>query len=101
MFRLPANQRGQFYTANVKQTVQSVRVDVLGSTALVGQDVHAKPSLCQNPHSARDDVPCRDCCSHTDITPGAHCIPTLQKQVGCFNHRVVTLVSDKLKKQWL
>ena len=25
---------------------------------------------------------------------------TLQKQVGCFNHRVVTLVADKLKKQW-
>ena len=24
--------------------------------------------------------------------------PTLQKQIGCFNHRVVTLVTDKL---WL
>ena len=24
---------------------------------------------------------------------------TLQKQTGCFNHRVVTLVADKLKKQ--
>ena len=59
-----ARERGQFYmyTANVKQTVQSVSVDVLGSTALVGQDVYAKPSLCQNPHSARDDSPCRDCC---------------------------------------
>ena len=80
MFRLPANQRGQFYTANVKQTVQSFRVDVLGSTALVGQDVYAKPSLCQNPHTARDDVPCRDCCPHTDITPGAHCIPTSEEE---------------------
>ena len=27
--------------------------------------------------------------------------PTLQKQVGCFNHRVVTMVADKLKRQWL
>ena len=26
---------------------------------------------------------------------------TLQKQVGCFNHRVVTMVADKLKRQWL
>ena len=25
----------------------------------------------------------------------------LQKQVGCFNHRVVTLVADKLERQWL
>ena len=25
---------------------------------------------------------------------------TLQKQVGCFNHRVVTL-ADKLERQWL
>ena len=25
----------------------------------------------------------------------------LQKQVGCFNHRVVTIVADKLKRQWL
>ena len=27
--------------------------------------------------------------------------PTLKKQVGCFNHRVVTTVADKLKRQWL
>ena len=26
---------------------------------------------------------------------------TLQKQVGCFNHRVVTLVADKLERQRL
>ena len=26
---------------------------------------------------------------------------SLQKQVGCFNHRVVTLVADKLERQWL
>ena len=26
-----------------------------------------------------------------------HPILTLQKQVGCFNHRVVTLVADKLE----
>ena len=50
-------ETGQFYTANVKQTVQSVSVDVLGSTALVGQDVYAKPSLCQNLHSATDNGP--------------------------------------------
>ena len=55
-------ETGQFYTATVKQTVQSVSVDVLGSTTLVGQDVYAKPSLCQNPHSATDDSLCRDCC---------------------------------------
>ena len=26
---------------------------------------------------------------------------TLQKQIGCFNHRVVTLVAEELKRQWL
>ena len=26
---------------------------------------------------------------------------TQQKQIGCFNHRVITLVGDKLKRQWL
>ena len=26
--------------------------------------------------------------------------PSLQKQVGCFNHRVVALVGDKLERQW-
>ena len=25
----------------------------------------------------------------------------IAKQIGCFNHRVVTLVADKLKKQWV
>ena len=25
----------------------------------------------------------------------------LQKPIGCFNHRVVTLVAEKLKRQWL
>ena len=28
-------------------------------------------------------------------------IPTQQKQIGCFNHTVVTLVADKLRRQWL
>ena len=28
-------------------------------------------------------------------------IPTVQKQISCFNHRVVTLVADKLRRQWL
>ena len=28
-------------------------------------------------------------------------INALQKQVGCFNHRVVALVADKLERQWL
>ena len=74
-------ETGQFYTANEKQIVQSISVDVLGSTALVGQDVYAKPSLCQNPHSATDDGPCRDCCPDTDITPGAHCIPTSEEAI--------------------
>ena len=27
-------------------------------------------------------------------------MPGLQTQIGCFNHRMVTLVADKLKKQW-
>ena len=27
-------------------------------------------------------------------------VGTLQKQVGCFNHRVVALVADKLERQW-
>ena len=27
-------------------------------------------------------------------------IVALQKQVGCFNHRVVALVADKLERQW-
>ena len=26
---------------------------------------------------------------------------SLQKQFGCFNLRVVTMVADKLKRQWL
>ena len=26
---------------------------------------------------------------------------TQQKQIGCFNHSVVALVADKLKRQWL
>ena len=26
---------------------------------------------------------------------------SLQKQIGCFNLRVVTMVADKLKRQWL
>jgi len=30
-----------------------------------------------------------------------NCKYTLQKQVGCFNHRVVALVTDKLERQWL
>ena len=29
------------------------------------------------------------------------CSCTLQKQIGCFNYRVVTLVANKLKKHWL
>ena len=28
-------------------------------------------------------------------------LSTLQKQIGCFNHRVVNLVADKPKRQWL
>ena len=26
---------------------------------------------------------------------------TLQKQIGCFNYRVVTMAADKLKREWL
>ena len=29
----------------------------------------------------------------------AHACMTLQKQIGCFNHRVVTLVADKPKRR--
>ena len=29
------------------------------------------------------------------------CLCTLQKQIGCFNHIVVTLVADKQKRHWL
>ena len=35
------------------------------------------------------------------LTTGSHSVSTLQKQVGCFNHRVVALVADKLERQWL
>ena len=28
-------------------------------------------------------------------------VGALQKQVGCFNYRVVTMVADKLERQWL
>ena len=42
---------------------------------------------------------------HGDITTAIKCvwnvITALQKQVGCFNHRVVALVADKLERQWL
>ena len=27
-------------------------------------------------------------------------VSSLQKQVGCFSHRVVALVADKLERQW-
>ena len=36
--------------------------------------------------------------SATSIT-GATSATTLQKQIGCFNHRVVTMVADKLERQ--
>ena len=39
------------------------------------------------------------CDMHRDSD--AYWRPTLQKQVGCFNHRVVTTVADKLKRPWL
>ena len=36
------------------------------------------------------------------IIPSHACVySTLQKQVGCFIHRVVALVADKLERQWL
>ena len=28
-------------------------------------------------------------------------VDTLQKQAGCFNHGMVTMVTDKLERQWL
>ena len=34
-----------------------------------------------------------------DIASRAH--TSLQKQGGCFNHSVVTMVTDKLERQWL
>ena len=36
------------------------------------------------------------CCPVTKVVTS-----TLKKQVGCFNHRVVTTVADKLKRPWL
>ena len=40
---------------------------------------------------------------HTDINACQHNVfySTLQKMIGCFNHWVVTLVADKLRRQWL
>ena len=78
-----ARERGQFYmyTSNVKQTLQSVSVDVLGSTALVGQDVYAKPSLCQNPLTALETTVPAEIVAPIDITPGAHCIPTSEEEL--------------------
>ena len=29
------------------------------------------------------------------------CMYALQKQIGCFNLRVITMVADKLKRHWL
>ena len=36
-----------------------------------------------------------------DLEMCVHAHASLQKQVGCFNHRVVTMVANKLKRQWL
>ena len=44
------------------------------------------------------------CRCHLDVQGFLHyssAYSSLQKQIGCFNHRVVTLVADKLKRQWL
>ena len=30
-----------------------------------------------------------------------HCMHCKKKMISCFNHRVVTMVADKLRKQWL
>ena len=35
------------------------------------------------------------------VTASEDAMHAQQKQIGCFNHRVVTLVADKLKRQWL
>ena len=36
-----------------------------------------------------------------DIQVNVQVVCELEKQVGCFNHRVVALVADKLERQWL
>ena len=38
---------------------------------------------------------------HADHVCAYILFPTLQKQVGYFGHRVVTLVAGKLERQWL
>ena len=35
------------------------------------------------------------------LSPRCSVITTLQEQVGFFDHKVVTLVADKLERQWL
>ena len=53
---------------------------------------------------SQNDVPTSECCLCCSAefplrTEALSIIATLQKQVGCFNHRVVTMVADKLKRQ--
>ena len=43
----------------------------------------------------------KDDCFGVHLIPCSHKHFSLQKQVVCFNHRVVTMVADKLKGQWL
>ena len=41
------------------------------------------------------------CTIAAEILSGYYvCMISLQKKIGCFNHRVVTMVVDKLKRQW-
>ena len=42
------------------------------------------------------------CIYHSEVSSCIYrnSVSSLQKQVGCFNHRVVALVADKLERQW-
>ena len=58
--------------------------------------------------TATGSLRCSELIIVTSISGGADAVKaikgavvTLQKQVGCFNHRVVTMVADKLERQWL
>ena len=51
-----------------------------------------KSDWCCQPHGSGSRASCKAIFNER---------PELQKQVGCLNHRVVTMVADKLKRLWL
>ena len=64
-------------------------------------DSHAGVIVCMHHFEFDNELKVYGHTCHTNVTtPQCNCVDTLQKQMVCFNHRVVTLVVDKLKKQW-